>query len=287
MKFFKKTAIAAALAVGVVASGAAFADATISSGGVTASINDGGTFTVTNPGPGDGTPGLSFNGVEFINIDNPSTWWWLKAGGVDTIAQYNSNPLGAVTESAPPAGKAATTYNSDLSFDLEWTIVGSKLTASLNLTNTTGNTINDIWWGTGFDPDQGGSGNNATNNYILGQLNDAAVLATVDGKSILLRNTTSSLAYAIGAYVNTGAGGCCAAVDPSTILPLQTVGYYGLNDDSISLSYYIGSLAANETATIGWEYVMAVPEPETYAMLLAGLGLMGFVARRRRLKATA
>jgi len=26
----------------------------------------------------------------------------------------------------------------------------------------------------------------------------------------------------------------------------------------------------------------AVPEPETYAMLLAGLGLMGFVARRRR-----
>jgi hypothetical protein len=25
-----------------------------------------------------------------------------------------------------------------------------------------------------------------------------------------------------------------------------------------------------------------IPEPETYAMLLAGLGLMGFVARRRR-----
>jgi len=28
--------------------------------------------------------------------------------------------------------------------------------------------------------------------------------------------------------------------------------------------------------------VAAVPEPETYAMMLAGLGLMGFVARRRR-----
>lgn len=27
---------------------------------------------------------------------------------------------------------------------------------------------------------------------------------------------------------------------------------------------------------------MAIPEPETYAMLLAGLGLMGFIARRRR-----
>ena len=31
-------------------------------------------------------------------------------------------------------------------------------------------------------------------------------------------------------------------------------------------------------------YVAAIPEPETYAMLLAGLGLMGFVARRRQRK---
>jgi hypothetical protein len=28
--------------------------------------------------------------------------------------------------------------------------------------------------------------------------------------------------------------------------------------------------------------VAAVPEPESYAMFLAGLGLMGFIARRRK-----
>ena len=32
-------------------------------------------------------------------------------------------------------------------------------------------------------------------------------------------------------------------------------------------------------------YITPVPEPETYAMLLAGLGLMGFVVRRRRTRA--
>ncbi len=33
--------------------------------------------------------------------------------------------------------------------------------------------------------------------------------------------------------------------------------------------------------------VALIPEPETYAMMLAGLGLMGFVARRRKRKAAA
>ncbi len=31
-------------------------------------------------------------------------------------------------------------------------------------------------------------------------------------------------------------------------------------------------------------HVGAIPEPETYAMMLAGLGLLGFVARRRKQK---
>lgn len=33
-------------------------------------------------------------------------------------------------------------------------------------------------------------------------------------------------------------------------------------------------------------YMMPIPEPETYALLMAGLGLMGFVARRRKQQLT-
>jgi hypothetical protein len=41
-----------------------------------------------------------------------------------------------------------------------------------------------------------------------------------------------------------------------------------------------------ENASLGASYISAVgtiPEPETYVMLLAGLGLVGFIARRRKL----
>lgn len=59
-----------------------------------------------------------------------------------------------------------------------------------------------------------------------------------------------------------------------------------------STSAYAASNTGSNYATSGtWRFDMvtvsgntiaAVPEPETYAMLLAGLGLMGFVARRRQ-----
>jgi len=39
------------------------------------------------------------------------------------------------------------------------------------------------------------------------------------------------------------------------------------------------SIAASYSGTLN---ISAVPEPETYAMLLAGLGLMGFIAYRRK-----
>lgn len=62
-------------------------------------------------------------------------------------------------------------------------------------------------------------------------------------------------------------------VDPS-ISTLMSGGGLGVSRDADALTY-------GQLQDLGWT-IAAVPEPSTYAMLLAGLGMIGFVARRRR-----
>ena len=52
---------------------------------------------------------------------------------------------------------------------------------------------------------------------------------------------------------------------------------------AVTFSFVTGHLAPNVGALI--DNVTVVPEPETYALMLAGLGLVGFMARRRKLAA--
>lgn len=73
-----------------------------------------------------------------------------------------------------------------------------------------------------------------------------------------------------------------------SISPLQTFdNAAGLNNTAISQLSVVGVngafVAANSVNEIGSPgSIAAVPEPESYAMLLAGLGVVGAVARKRR-----
>jgi hypothetical protein len=56
---------------------------------------------------------------------------------------------------------------------------------------------------------------------------------------------------------------------------------------TLSAGNYILEITGNVIGSAGGSYsgtlsVIAVPEPQAYALMLAGLGLLGFVARRRR-----
>lgn len=66
------------------------------------------------------------------------------------------------------------------------------------------------------------------------------------------------------------------ALDPTALGVLNNTGLIGFGLQTV------GNVTLNRVAFTGNYTLAPVPEPETYAMLLAGLGLLGFTARRRK-----
>lgn len=253
-------------------------------GTTSATIADAGYFSSAGP------LGMSFNGREFVNLGTPASNWSLNANGVSVAVAdevIGNNPL--ATTAFGVGGSISVVTNlggGGAGWSLLETVsipASGHVAVQVQLTNNTGADAKGVQWGVGVDPDQGipaGLGFGTTNT--IGALgNDAAVTATsLDGWSLTLHNTTSASAFAIAPYIDPFS--CCSPVDPAAMLAAaQAVGNYGFADSSINLAYDLGTIASGHSVSFGYEYIMAVPEPETYAMLLAGLGLIGFSARRR------
>lgn len=253
-----------------------------SAAGVEAEIVDSGNIDTT------GGLGLAYKGLEWVNHGTFSHWTAISSSILTGDTQnggniFGSSVLGSGSSFVVTGGFGALTI-----FQTYTLTTADVLNVSVTITNTGREAVKDVQWGVGFDPDVNiavGAGFD-TINTIVGQGANAAVSAvgTSAFQKVTLANTTTASAFSIAAYIDPTT--CCSPIAPSTALAAaQAVGFMTNADNSISLAYDIGTLAIGQTATLGYSYTfesLPVPEADTYGMMLAGLGLMGLMARRRQ-----
>ena len=158
--------------------------------------------------------------------------------------------------------------------NMTWLTLGNQLVswydASLHGTfaatfkNTNTNTFSTMLGGDGWSPQAGVDIGGAHYNYPVKALNPGNAYALIFVPDSPLTALTQAQLDKV-AYADCAPGGMMGG----TCMPGTSVAGYG-------------ALGTMSGYPVSQTITAAVPEPETYALMLAGLGLMGFIARRRR-----
>lgn len=93
--------------------------------------------------------------------------------------------------------------------------------------------------------------------------------------------------YRVGGGTGTGGTAGDTLITNGSSMSTGQMDVWTLSSDNLTAGdYYVlvsGNLVSDTSASFGGAVMLApVPEPETYGMMLAGLGVLGFLARRRK-----
>jgi hypothetical protein len=177
------------------------------------------------------------------------------------------------------------------------TFGSSAVMAQTTPTATIGNTpqVLDLTNGSGFFGDTFGANNNGATFAdhftftVTGTtpMNFDAIVSSISRSADTGLDFTGLSLYRVGGGTGTGGTAGDTLVTSGTSLQSGNVDVWTLSSDNLAAgNYYMlvsGNLVSNTAASFGGAVMMApVPEPETYGMMLAGLGVLGFLARRRK-----
>ncbi len=160
--------------------------------------------------------------------------------------------------------------------------------SSAVMAQTVGNTpqVLDLTDGTGFFGDTFAAGNTGAsfNDHFTFSVegttgwNFDAIISSISRTADVGLDITGLSLYTAGDVL----------VTQGMMMQSGTIDVWTLSSNSLAAGdYYLavsGNMMSDGGASFGGAVSMAapVPEPETYGMLLAGLGVLGFLARRRK-----
>jgi hypothetical protein len=165
---------------------------------------------------------------------------------------------------------------------------------------TVGNTpqVLDLTDGSGFFGDTFAAGNNGAtfaDHFTFSVsgttgMNFDAIISSISRTADTGLDISGLSLYRVGGGTGTGGTAGDTLVTSGTSSMTGAMDVWTLSSNNLTAgSYYVlvsGNLVSDTSAAFGGAVMMSptapVPEPETYGMMLAGLGVLGFLARRRK-----